>query len=78
MPTLLSNTNQTTTFPRVLNDYGLGMSHSTSSGLPYLTEGNEVMVFNQTETFKSNNAGETLDAAFSRFTNTLQSAGYTP
>lgn len=67
---------QTTSFPRTMTGHGMGLYHSNSSGQPYVSEGNEVLVFSQTETFKSNQAGEDLDAAFARIKAYIQSLGY--
>jgi len=76
--TLKVGINQTTSFPRVFSDHGMGLSHSTSSGRPYLSDGSATLVFSQSETTKSNSAGETLDAALDRAIAYVESLGYTP
>jgi hypothetical protein len=76
--TLTYNTGQTTSFPKTLNDYGLGLVHSSRTGTPAINEGTVVLVFSQSDTVASNAAGETVDTAFARLTAFVQSLGYTP
>jgi len=74
--TLTVNTGTTVSFPKVMTDSGNGLSH-TQSGAPYSAEGSSLFVFNQRETQSSNQAGETLDAAFARLVAQIESLGYT-
>src|SRR6266496_969544 len=64
--TLKTNTNSTTVFPRVFGDSGNGLSFSTRTGEPLLVRGSLTLAFNQAETLRSNQAGETLEDALER------------
>ncbi|HXJ61051.1 MAG TPA: hypothetical protein VNU68_30770 [Verrucomicrobiae bacterium] len=74
--TLTLNTNSTVFFPKILSDHGNGLGHSQISGEPFLDDGSFQLVFDRPGTLTSNQAGETLDAAFARFTAYLESLGY--
>ena len=68
--------NSIVSFPKILTDMGVGLSHSTTSGAPILSEGTFLLTFSKTETLASNNSGETLDAAFGRLVTYVQSLGF--
>ena len=74
--TLTVSTGKTVSFPKLMTDSGGGLSHSTQTGAPYIVEGSSVAVYNQRETVSSNEAGESLDAAFVRLTAQIESLGY--
>ncbi len=74
--TLKLNTNSTMSFPRTLTDSGVGLSHSTNTGEPYITSGSFLLVFNPGRTMTSNQAGETVDVALARIVAYVESLGY--
>jgi hypothetical protein len=64
------------TFPKVLSGSGSALFYSDSSGQPVLWSGTLTASFNQTETIRANDAGETLDATLSRLRMNLEMLGY--
>ncbi len=74
--TLKTNTNATTRFPRMFGDSGHGLSFSTRTGEPLLVRGSLTLAFHQAETFRSNQAGETLEDALDRLARYVESLGY--
>jgi hypothetical protein len=75
--TLTISTNSTVFFPGTLRDSGNGLFYSDSSGEPILGEGAFHLVFDRPATIASNKSGESIDAAFTRLTDHLESLGYT-
>ncbi len=73
---LTVKSNLTVFFPRILTDTGVGLSFAPTNGVPILDEGSFVLTFNRTETFASNTAGETIEAAFARLVAYVRSLGY--
>ena len=72
------NTNATETFPRKFSDSGNGLSYSRQTSQPRLTIGSFTLIFNQTETFRSNQAGETIEVAMDRLRSYVAGLGYHP
>ncbi len=75
---LMLNTNSIVPFPRTMTDHGNGVSYSSTSGDAAVTDGSLQLVFDRAGTLTSNQAGETLDAAFTRLKSYLESLGYWP
>src|SRR6266498_166590 len=74
--TLKTSTNATAIFPRVFVDSGNGLSFSTRTGDPLLVRGSLSLAFNQAETVRSNQAGETLEDALDRLGRYVESLGF--
>lgn len=74
--TVNTNSNAMLSYPKVMNDTGNGLFYSKSTHAPVIGQGTTIAVYNQSETLKTNGAGETLEAATARYSAYLESLGY--